>query len=150
MVLLEACYDSVESLSKKLPVLKYMPAFLQETAHILFEKLLAYRREKDAPIKLAKDFSQHIPVAFITSKADTTVPAQSVWTLARELVKNGHKQVYVLELEYSKHPGYMTDNLGDRCKYQQFVHALYKKLDLPYIAHYAEAGQGLLEACLQA
>jgi hypothetical protein len=100
-----------------------------------------------APIDLVHRFPKETPIAFITSKTDTLVPAACTKTLAYLLANVGHSHVYLLELEHSSHPRYMMDNEEDRNKYQWFAHALYKKYGLPHIEKYALAGESLLTQC---
>ena len=54
-----------------------------------------------------------------------------------------------MTLQHSSHPKYMMDNKEDTENYRDFLHALYKSLNLPYIAEYAISGEykGLLDAC---
>ena len=41
----------------------------------------------------------------------------------------------------------MLDDKTDTQTYQNFIHALYAKYNLPHIAQYAQAGKELVEQC---
>jgi hypothetical protein len=102
-------------------------------------------------------------VAFITSDKDREVPRYKVlkyleiiltffWSirastekLARELADRNENEVYLLVLKESSHPRYMMDSETDANTYQNFLHALYKRLNLPFIENYAQLGENLLE-----
>lgn len=147
LCILEGCFDSVESVMKK-----HHPWLLKNESSMNFfariaSKLISFKKDGPAPIKVAQDFPKNIPVAFITSLKDTEVPAQCTKNLIKELLKSGHKNIYLLQLKNSSHPRYMFDNQVDTTTYQNFIHALYAHYDLPHIPEYALAGKDMVEQC---
>lgn len=134
LVVLEGCFDSVEHV-----VFERYGSFMAGTMYGLLTTAIAKQHDPEgiAPIKLVSEFPLDVPVAFITSEKDKEVPPQCTRNLAMELVKAGHKQVYLHTLQHSPHPQYMMYNEEDAQNYQAFVHAVYKKHSLPYIPKYA-------------
>jgi hypothetical protein len=96
-----------------------------------------------SPISLVDSFPEGIPAVFITSKLDRSVPPEGTIKLAKKLAERKKNDVYLLVLEASSHSGYMMDNPEDAKKYLSFMHALYKKYELPYIPQYAKQGEEL-------
>jgi hypothetical protein len=136
MVVLEGCFDSLENvLASKFPK---SGTFV----HRLLDKILpAYSTDHSkSPMGNATEFANqskkadgsYIPVVFITSKADTTVPHSGAIRLAQEVANAGHTAVYVIKLETSPHPSYHIDNVADRTKYLTYMHKLYKRYGLPH------------------
>lgn len=60
-------------------------------------------------------------------------------------MQKGHENVYLEILEHSEHGSYISSNKKDADHYQDFMHALFKKFDLPHIPKYADAGKDLVE-----
>lgn len=146
LIHLEGCFDSVEhTMKERHPWLLKYDMCLNALSKVA-SKVIAFKKEGTAPIKVVEDFPRHIPVAFITSKKDREVPAVCTKNLVKKLVQAGHKNVYLLELQNSSHPRYMMDDENDKNTYQNFMHALYKKLNLPYIPEYANGGKDLVES----
>lgn len=148
LVILEGCFDTIDHLIKlRVPLLgSYAPT------RIILNKLLYsvfrdYQYDGINPLSVVDQFPHSIPVLFITSQYDKNVPIESTVNLAGQLAKMGHPNVYLLVLKSSGHNGYYKDNLDDRYAYRCVVHALYKKLTLPYIPFYAEQGEQLLNSC---
>ena len=145
LIHLEGCFDSVDNAARtRHPwLLKYDCMF--NGAGRLLEKLTSFKRNGSAPIKLVTDFPKNIPVAFITSVIDREVPHSCTKNLVKNLLAAGHQDVYLLELKNSSHPRYMMDDATDSANYQHFMHALYKKYNLPYIPDCADKGKELLD-----
>lgn len=146
LIVLEGCFDSVLHAA----AIRYPWLFKYETVFNKVEqvlrKVIAFKKDGPSPIKEVQNYPKDIPVVFITSSIDTAVPARCTKTLVKELVKSGHEQVYLLELKNSRHPCYMSDDEKDLTNYQNFMHAIYKKYNLPHIPEYAQAGKDLVDA----
>jgi hypothetical protein len=141
---LEGCFDSLDGLAPvRWPWLYRIGGF--SLASSILEKMTSYERSGISPISSVAKFPQDVPVLFITSKVDREVPYVCAEHLAKALVQAGHKQVYFLSLNHSSHVGYMCDDKDDKALYEKVVHALYQKLNLPYIPSLAEQGKDLLE-----
>lgn len=145
LIVLEGCFDSVlHAAAIRYPWLFKYEAVFNKVEQGL-RKVIAFKRDGPSPIKEVQNYPKDIPVVFITSSIDKAVPAKCTKTLVKELVKSGHEQVYLLELKNSRHPCYMCDDEKDLTNYQNFMHALYKKYDLPHISEYAQAGKDLVD-----
>lgn len=146
LILLEGCFDDVEHTMKA----RHPRALKYEAVLNAFEriarKVIAFRKEGPSPLKAVKDCPKQIPIAFITSAIDTQVSPHCTKKLIKELFAAGHENIYLLELKNSSHSGYMMDDEIDKRNYQNFSHALFKYLNLPYIPEYADAGKDLVEA----
>jgi hypothetical protein len=131
MAILEAPFDSVDHLISCMPFIK------RHAMQQAIKWLPSYSAQGVQAVKQAHLIPQDIPILFITSIADTVVPAECTINLASKLAKSGHKNVYMLKLHTSAHARYTMDDASDTCVYQGFVHAAYKKYGLPYIPEYA-------------
>ncbi len=142
VVVLEGCFASIEDVLQRWygRLSPYISSGIS-----LFSK---YRKTGPSPLGCVDEFPAGVPVVFVTSKVDKTVPSASTKLLAETLAQKQKNDVYVLELETAPHPGYMFDNAEDRNNYEAFIHAIYKKYDCPYRPEFAAAGEHLLEKCL--
>lgn len=146
LVILEGCFDSVpHNLKARFPTLCCVPV-IHTVCHDLLTKITCYKKDGGSPLDDVGRFPKNLPVAFITSETDSVVPAECTKYLVQALVNTGHEEVYLLTLKASSHSKYMMDDPQDAAQYQHFVHALYKKYNLPHIEEYAQQGQALLEA----
>ena len=141
----EGCFDSIEHVMRmRHPyLLKY--DFCMNLVTKVATKIIAFKRDGPAPIKEIENYPKSMPAAFITSKKDIHVPAECTKEVVKALVKAGHPDVYLLELDNSSHIGYMRDCQKDKTKYRNFMHAMLQKHNLCHIPAYAQAGQALLE-----
>jgi hypothetical protein len=147
LVILEGCFDNVpHNLKARFPMVCAVPG-LYTLCHDLLSKVTCYKKDGGSPLDDVERFPKHLPVAFIASEADRVVPSECTKDLVQALVNAGHQEVYFLRLKASSHSKYMMDNPQDAADYQHFIHALYKKYNLPYIEEYANQGQSLLESC---
>jgi len=144
LVILEGCFDNVShNLKARFPTLCSFTG-VHYLMHETLTLITSYKKDGGSPLDDVARFPKNLPVAFITSEADDVVPAECTKELVAALVKAGHKEVYFLRLKASSHSKYMMDNEADAAAYQYFVHALYKKYNLPYIEAYAQQGQALV------
>lgn len=140
LLLLEGCYGSVPNTLQMLFNSQIAIAGIEA----YFSTYYAYKKDGITPFDVLKHFPKHISTAFITSKTDKQVPQAETEKLVKELVNNGHENIYLLILEDSSHGNYVASNYADAQKYQSFVHALYQELYLPYYPAYALAGMPVL------
>jgi len=105
--------------------------------------------EKKAQAKAyIRSFPDDIPLVIVTSKKDDLVPHSSSVKLAMgvaaQRIRFGSKKsapVYLLQLDSPGHNDYTTKNSADSLRYQNFLHAVYKKHGLAYIEEYADKGE---------
>lgn len=146
LAIFEGCFDSHQHLiQERWPKLFSIGA--QNVLVPLLEKVTSYKRNGINPIDNVNAFPKNVPTLFVTSKIDAEVPMSCTRALAWDLVHNGHKKVYLLELKNSTHPRYMMDDQGDKELYEQVVHALYQELQLPHKPELAEKGKKALKKC---
>ncbi len=142
LVVLEGCFDNVPHIiDKRFPTLSKFKLSL--FAHYLFPLATAYRRDGMTPDKCVDNFPEGVPIAFISSKADKKVPYECTERLIEKLVDRGKNPIYYLLLEDAKHVAYPLGDGKDQEKYHQFLHAIYKKYNLPHIPEYAKQGKEL-------
>jgi hypothetical protein len=151
LVVLEGCFDSLFNLIAAWPFFKWLSK--SEALHHKFYTIVpkvypSYQQHGINPLANVKQFAQQgIPVVFITSKTDKTVPYQCTMRLAHATAQAG-ATVYVIELQNSSHAGYCLSNNADRQNYQNILHAIYKRHNLPYITEYAQKGECLVKGCV--
>lgn len=138
LVVVEGCYDSLfNTISDRVhPIVKKLG--LHKKLHSLIGMLTEYDPFGISPLKSVEKFPADIPVVFVTSKIDTVVPPQRTRHLANTLAARGKNDVYLIELSNSCHRGYTVDNDDDIRLYQNGLHAIYKRHNLPYIPEYAQ------------
>lgn len=142
LVVLEGCFSSVEDiLGKRFGF--FAPAVSKFLSHFT-----AYRPEGPSPISNIDNIPEDIPIAFISSKVDKEVPHETTVNLATSLAEVRRGPVYLLKLESSPHKAYMHNNLEDRQRYQQFIHAIFHKYNLAHIPVLANKGKTLLKTAL--
>lgn len=101
-----------------------------------------FKKEGIAPIFVYNNLPKDMPIALITSHADVIVPFTCTYKLYQKLKKAGFMHVHLLVLENPTHNRYAFCQEKDT--YQSFIHAFYKKYNLPHIPAYAAAGKELL------
>ena len=141
LVILEGCFYSIDD------VLKKRFGFLSGFANYVLS-YTSYKKDGPSPSKCIDQFPDDIPVVFISSLIDSTVPYASTKKLATELASKRKAPVYLLTLTKSRHFAYMYDDQEDANKYQCFMHAIYKKYNLPYIEEYASEGLKFIDESL--
>lgn len=96
-------------------------------------------------------FPLDIPLVVISSKPDSTVPHDNSLKLAQMVAhrriketQNGSKcaPVYFIQLDASNHDDYFRqDKSPDAARYQNILHAIYKRHNLPHIPDLAKLGE---------
>lgn len=136
---LESPYDSIPKVIEQRFALSY-----PLVNWLLSTYLPNYKPHGPFPISVIDSFPEQIPVLFITSAIDTSVPPERTKKLACALAARRKNTVYLLELQNSEHARYMLDNRQDAQTYRNVVHAFYRAHNLPHITPFAQAGKDQL------
>ena len=142
-VVFEGAIDSIEHVLKVSSYRYFNFLSLQK----MLSYCTAYKiDDEQEPINRVDKFPKNIPVLFVTSKIDKTVPSECTKRLAHALANSGHENVFLLKLKNSSHPSYMKDDEGDIEKYRAVVNAFYERCNLPVIDQiYADQGREELD-----
>ncbi len=125
LVLLEGAFDTVPNVAKF-----RFGKVLGRLVPWLLSWTTRYDPAFPTPLELARQFPKNVPVAFITSMADTVVPMSSTLALRDTVLaaRNGNAEhLHTLVLGRSGHSVYATGNLEDQTRYRGFVNELYQK-----------------------
>lgn len=98
------------------------------------------------PIQHLHLLPKEVPILLIHSQHDGVVPINCSRRIYQTLRLLGHEHTYFLELKTSSHARALCGH--EKKQYENVVHALYKKYNLPHHDLYALDGQKLLETCL--
>jgi hypothetical protein len=124
-LLLEGCPDSTWH------VLHYRyGSVIARVVEWLLERCTSYscfQAQALSPSALVPHFPLDLPVAFVTSARDHSVPAACTHRLVEALRARGHKHVHVLELVDAGHETYYTGSTRDHDAYKAFVHMLLQR-----------------------
>lgn len=123
LVIVEAPFDSFPNVLNSWPYLRY----LSGVQLYLISRFGLYQSTQLTPIGTIEQIPHTLPVAFITSDKDTTVPKACTHNLIRRLRETGHPNVFHCELEHVSHDGFPLENYEDRCKYHNFINDLYDR-----------------------
>ena len=96
------------------------------------ERVTKFERNGPSPRALVDKLPPAVPIAFITSEADTEVPAKLTKELYELVAARGQNPTHLLVLKHSSHSQYALAHPTDRSNYMQFVHQLYAKYGLPH------------------
>jgi hypothetical protein len=125
LVLLEGAFDTVPAVARA-----RFGRLLGPLIVWVLTWATAYDPAAPTPLDLAKSFPAKVPVAFITSKADTVVPMAHTLALRDAVVaaRGGNDEhVHTLVLEKSGHSFYANQDLEDQTRYRAFVDSLYRR-----------------------
>ena len=125
LVLLEGAFDTVPAVARA-----RFGSWLGPFITWVLTWTTAYDSRAPTPLDLAKSFPAKVPVAFITSEADTVVPMAHTLALRDAVVaaRGGNAEhVHVLILKKSGHSFYANQDLEDQTAYRAFVDSLYRK-----------------------
>lgn len=123
LVVLEGCPSSIPD------VLKLRHPYLAPVMEWLLSVFTKYDpaiAKYYSAVKFASTFPHKIPVAFITSKADKSVPMASTLAIYQALADAGHPSLHLLVLDDAHHDKYATHS-GDCQKYAAFMQELRAK-----------------------
>ena len=123
--------------------LSWLPlSYGQSLAEFIFKK---YSRCGMSPAKVLDSIPKDIPILIICSKEDQRVPYASSINMYKKLRLSGHEHTYILILDHGRHAKIICDVDGQ--KYQEVVHAFYKKYNLSYSSAHADSGEKYLMQC---
>ena len=122
-VVAEAPFASVSSLAYEYSE-RLAPHFLT-----FLEKTSRFQREQPSPLEAvtSEAFPLHIPLLFVTSEADTTVPVSNTMQLIEVLKERKHESLSHLKLQYSHHSLMSLQDKRDQDAYFDEMQRLYRK-----------------------
>lgn len=122
LVIAEAPFDTVQSVVE---ATYYFPSLL----YGLIKKCTRYEESQDSPLSAVNSdlFPLDVPIAFIASQTDRTVPMALTKRLVETLEKRNHTQLNYLELKNAHHSCMTLSNKEDSEAYHTFIHSLYEK-----------------------
>lgn len=139
--IMEGIFDDVPHLLKHF-IYNHKDHRTEQRLHTMLSWIMrSYKKRGPFPRDYAETIGDAIPMLFVTSRKDWLVPSQCTAYLYNRLRERGHRNVHILVLENSSHPGYMVDNPEDKQTYESVVHAFYKQYGLPHNRAQAVAGQ---------
>lgn len=110
----------------------------QSTTRRILQRYVFKKYSSDGiqPINYIKDIP-NIPILFIHSQDDEIIPVNHSRRLYEALLKQGRKNVYLLEIESGYHADLLSDdNLQSKTKYLSVLHTFYKQYGFPYDKQY--------------
>lgn len=134
----ETPFDEVESILKS--ILGFTYEGLKNLAHSWIYPL--YNPNGIKPLFAIQKLPKELPILLVHASTDELIPLQCSRHLYYHLRQNGHRHVYLLELSAGKHANYIFAK--DAQKYQETVHAFYKKYNLPHDETLARQGEKYL------
>lgn len=130
-VILESPFDSINTIiEQKIKNLGLGKIVSAKTGHRIFSMIFGqYDPQFPSPIDVIERIdTASIPILFICSKQDTTVPYESTKKLYQKLITKNPEHVYLIELEEGKHGKILQGRQGEL--YQKGVFDFYKKYNL--------------------
>lgn len=123
LVILEAPFASVPSLAYE-----YSPTLAPHFLTLL-ERCTLFQREQFSPLEaVASDkFPLTLPLLFVTSEVDTTVPVLNTMQLIDVLRKRDHQELTHLKLKHSEHSMMSLQDKEDQDSYYAELQRLYRK-----------------------
>ena len=154
--ILEAVPSSMKGIVKSYA--RYIPLIGNLIDKYCYNSLVAYfalghqhSTEESAQAKgNVNQFPASVPLVVVSSLNDKVVPLQSGIRLALKVAAQRIKQqqngveiqpVYYLQLENAGHNSYTAHNTDDALRYNNFIHAVYRKHNLPFVEEYANQGE---------
>jgi Prolyl oligopeptidase family len=134
LVILEGCFSCVPD------VLNFRYGKAWKVASWLLHKFTQYDPNGPSPLSSIDHFPANVPVVFISSQADTSVPYACTKKLAYALAQKGGNDVYLITLATAGHTTYSITP-KDRELYRNCLHAIYREYNLPFIKKHADAGE---------
>jgi alpha-beta hydrolase superfamily lysophospholipase len=123
--------------------LGWLPLSYGETiAEFIFKQ---YNRNGMNPGNMVQGIPKNIPILIICSQEDQLVPYSSSINVYKKLIESGHQHTYILILNHGRHAKILFGLDGQ--KYQDVVHAFYKKYNLPHDPSIAANGEKYLSLC---
>ena len=113
LVILEAPFDMIEHVTNPL-------------TRMFLSTFTAYNPKQTSPFEVAKKWPKHIPIVFIVSASDKTVPYSQTFRLIYQLINNGHRKLKILLLEKGGH-----NDMAREPEYKEFIEKMYDKYCAP-------------------
>lgn len=116
-------------------------AFDQTTTDHLLKRIVgSFFQQHDVggtqPINVVANIPHDLPILLVHAQDDAVIPIDDSRKLYLELVKSGHKHVYLLELPEGGHGLCLWGPYGEL--YRNVVHTFYQKYNLPYNPDFAQ------------
>lgn len=143
-LILEAPFDTVENIIKH----QVDQSKNKQQAYEIFSSQWSfplYNKNGIKPDNVIANIDKNIPVLLIHSKTDGLISIESSINLHNKLKQAGHKHVYLLKLDSGQHANYQLG--ADALKYQETVHAFYKRCGIQCNEILAASGKKYLENC---
>lgn len=121
LLVLEAPFDTVDH------VLQESVWPFRWLQHAVLRLCTSFDSKQPSPLSRVADFPLHLPVAFVTSAADTRVPPECTQPLIDGLRARGHEHVHHLQLQHSSHCSMACQHAEDVAAYQEFLESMYDK-----------------------
>jgi len=148
-VILESPFDHMESIIMKhwfIELLAKLPFLNKERIYNIFCKITQYKDNGAHSINLVDKIDKNIPVMFVCSKSDKSVPYLATIKLYKKLIQSGHKKAHLLQLPNGRHARLLQDGKNGE-KYQNVIHAFYKKYGLKHDEALAAKGEEDFKNC---
>lgn len=154
LVILEGAIDSVPEVIKNRAGLyfesedacNFISQKINTTLTFLNNKnYIKFNPEGLSPLDCVDDFPENVPVVFISSKIDKTVPYKSTENIAQKLASRGKNEVFLISLNASSHPNYAFDCKEDREIYETTINAILKRFGFKHDPLLAEKGESKLD-----
>ena len=152
LCILEAAPSSISGILKH-----YFHKPVATTVYQLASKFLGAQHSTDKASQArghVDSFPDNVPVVFVSSLSDGVVPIENSLRLALRLAAKriqGQEResqpaapVYFLKLNDVGHNDYATSGKAESARYNQFIHAVYKKHELPHDEVLAKQGESEL------
>lgn len=124
LVIAEAPFASIPSL-----LYNTLPACIVPYLFYMAEKLTLFKENQISPLHAVTDdaFPLEIPILFVTSEADRTIPIHETTQLIEVLKKREHKALNHLKLKRSSHSMMSIGDKDDQDAYYAELQRLYRK-----------------------
>jgi len=145
-IVAESPFDSTHTIAKNILHKYYLDTIpgMQTIAHKAISTVFWRHNTNGAQaINLVTSIDKKLPILLICSEQDALVPAESTIALYEKLKATGHTKVHLFVAENGRHGRILHS--ADGSKYQQAVHAFYKKYGLSHDAKLADLGTSLLQ-----
>lgn len=109
-----------------------------EKKYELLQKIFNFNKNGIHPIDCVENIDKNVPVLFVCTKQDGTVPFESTVYLYQKLIDSNHSKAHLLILETGKHAQLLKSPEAE--KFQNVTHAFYKTYGLPCNQDFAEKG----------
>jgi len=118
---------------------------LSQFLYRVLKKCSCFNENGKHPIDWLCKKEKNVPVIFVCSKTDKTVPCQSTISLYKSLLDAGHTNIYLLCLPEGKHAKLLKSKYAG--VFQNVVHAFYDKYNFPCNEKFAAIGKRKLQSC---